>query len=203
MFLKWTGGLLILFAGSGMGVWLAWGYKKRLSTLENLRRMVYCLKGEIVYSHAPLEEAFERIGKREKGVLGELFTQTAEKIGCHNGETFSKIWEQTIEEMEKNGKSLFLEKEDREKLLSLGGQLGYLDTQMQERTLLLYLEQLELSVSRLRGEILVSVICQVLKHSGRDEQAFLTSLAGLVMVLFWMIPYIYDLFETMKQLFLL
>ena len=28
MFLKWTGGLLILFAGSGMGVWLAWGYKK-------------------------------------------------------------------------------------------------------------------------------------------------------------------------------
>lgn len=51
--------------------------------------------------------------------------------------------------------------------------------------------------------ILVSVICQVLKHSGRDEQVFLTSLAGLVMVLFWMIPYIYDLFETMKQLFLL
>ena len=51
--------------------------------------------------------------------------------------------------------------------------------------------------------ILVSVICQVLKHSGRDEQAFLTSLAGLVMVLFWMIPCIYDLFETMKQLFLL
>ena len=51
--------------------------------------------------------------------------------------------------------------------------------------------------------ILVSVICQVLKHSGRDEQAFLTSLAGVVMVLFWMIPYIYDLFETMKRLFLL
>ena len=51
--------------------------------------------------------------------------------------------------------------------------------------------------------ILGSVICQVLKHSGRDEQAFLTSLAGLVMVLFWLIPYIYDLFETMKQLFLL
>ena len=51
--------------------------------------------------------------------------------------------------------------------------------------------------------ILVSVICQVLKHSGRDVQAFLTSLAGLVMVLFWMIPYIYDLFETMKRLFLL
>ncbi len=51
--------------------------------------------------------------------------------------------------------------------------------------------------------ILVSVICQVLKHSGRDEQAFLTSLAGLILVLFWMLPYIYDLFETMKRLFAL
>ena len=51
--------------------------------------------------------------------------------------------------------------------------------------------------------ILVSVLSQVLKHSGRDEQAFLTSLAGLVLVLFWMVPYIYDLFETMKRLFLL
>lgn len=48
--------------------------------------------------------------------------------------------------------------------------------------------------------ILVSVICQVLRHSGREEQAFLTSLAGLVLVLFWLVPYIYELFETMKNL---
>ena len=51
--------------------------------------------------------------------------------------------------------------------------------------------------------ILVSVICQVLKHSGARQPDDLLSLEGLVMVLFWMIPYIYDLFETMKQLFLL
>ena len=51
--------------------------------------------------------------------------------------------------------------------------------------------------------ILVSVSCQVLKHSGREEQAFLTSLAGLVLVLFWILPYIFELFDTMKQLFAL
>ena len=36
--------------------------------------------------------------------------------------------------------------------------------------------------------ILVSVLTQVLKHSGREEEAFLTSLAGLLLVLFWVIP---------------
>ena len=49
--------------------------------------------------------------------------------------------------------------------------------------------------------ILVSVLGQVLKHSGREEQAFLTSLAGLILVLFWIVPYIYDLFESLRDLF--
>ena len=51
--------------------------------------------------------------------------------------------------------------------------------------------------------ILVSVLSQVLKHSGREEQAFLTSLAGLLLVLFWIIPYVYELFQIMKKLFTL
>lgn len=51
--------------------------------------------------------------------------------------------------------------------------------------------------------ILVTVISQVLKHSGREEHAFIVSLAGLLIVLFWIVPYIYDLFEIMKALFAL
>ena len=51
--------------------------------------------------------------------------------------------------------------------------------------------------------ILVSVISQVLKHSGREEQAFLTSLAGLILVLFWIVPYIYELCESIQRLFTL
>lgn len=51
--------------------------------------------------------------------------------------------------------------------------------------------------------ILVSVLGQVLKHSGREDQAFLTSLAGLILVLFWILPYIQQLFETVKGLFAL
>lgn len=49
--------------------------------------------------------------------------------------------------------------------------------------------------------ILVSVLSQVLKHSGREEQAFLVSLSGLLIVLFWIVPYIYELFDSMKRLF--
>ena len=49
--------------------------------------------------------------------------------------------------------------------------------------------------------IIVTVLSQVLKHSGREEHAFLLSLAGLIIVLFWIVPYIRELFETMETLF--
>ena len=49
--------------------------------------------------------------------------------------------------------------------------------------------------------ILVTILGQVLKHSGREEHAFLISLAGLILVLSWILPYIYNLFETIQSLF--
>ncbi len=51
--------------------------------------------------------------------------------------------------------------------------------------------------------ILVAVLNQVLIRAGREEQAMLTTLAGLVVVLFWVIQYIKDLFETVQTLFML
>lgn len=49
--------------------------------------------------------------------------------------------------------------------------------------------------------ILITILGQVLKHSGREEHAFLISLAGLILVLSWIVPYIYELFEMIQQLF--
>lgn len=51
--------------------------------------------------------------------------------------------------------------------------------------------------------IIVTILGQVLKHSGREEHAFLLSLTGLIIVLFWIIPYISKLFETMETLFMM
>ena len=49
--------------------------------------------------------------------------------------------------------------------------------------------------------ILVTILCQLLKHIGREEHSFIISLAGLILVLTWIVPYIYELFETIEALF--
>ncbi len=49
--------------------------------------------------------------------------------------------------------------------------------------------------------ILISVFNQVLTRAGRDDQAMLTSLVGLIVVLFWVIQYINELFTTVRTMF--
>lgn len=49
--------------------------------------------------------------------------------------------------------------------------------------------------------IIVSILNQVLVRSGREEQATMTSLAGLVVVLMIVVQRIAELFELVKTLF--
>ncbi len=49
--------------------------------------------------------------------------------------------------------------------------------------------------------ILVSVLNLVLTRAGREEQAMMTTLAGLVVVLMMVITQISELFSTIKSLF--
>ena len=49
--------------------------------------------------------------------------------------------------------------------------------------------------------ILVAVLNQLLVRSGREEQAMMTTLAGLVVVLMIMVQEISDLFTLIKTLF--
>ena len=49
--------------------------------------------------------------------------------------------------------------------------------------------------------ILVAVLNQVLIRAGREEQALLTTIAGLVVVLFIVTQQIGELFESVKRIF--
>ena len=49
--------------------------------------------------------------------------------------------------------------------------------------------------------ILIAVLNQVLSRAGREEQATMTTLAGIVLVLFWVIHYISQLFTEVQTIF--
>ena len=49
--------------------------------------------------------------------------------------------------------------------------------------------------------ILVAVITQVLKRGDREEYGMLVTIAGVVLVFFWVIGYIGDLFTELRNIF--
>lgn len=49
--------------------------------------------------------------------------------------------------------------------------------------------------------VVVALLNQILKHAGRDDQAFLMTIAGIVVVLTWLLPYFIQLFSSMQELF--
>lgn len=51
--------------------------------------------------------------------------------------------------------------------------------------------------------ILISILGQVLKQSGREELVYLISLAGVLLVLLWIVPYINQLFNMVCEMFMM
>jgi len=49
--------------------------------------------------------------------------------------------------------------------------------------------------------ILVTVLNQVLQRGGRDEQATMVTIAGIILVLFWIVGYVGDLFTQLRTIF--
>ena len=145
--MKLFGAACILCGAAGCGICFAGRYRQRILELEQLKQMVFLLKGQILYASAPLPEALETVGKRMDGALGTLFLETAASLESQPGEAFPVIWRKAVSVMK--GKTA-LSKSDRQTLETLGEHLGFLDRETQERTLLLYLEQVDTELEVLR-----------------------------------------------------
>lgn len=152
--MRWIGACLVTFGCTGLGQHMARQWKQRLRWLEQLRQMIYFLKGEILYGHTPLGEALERIGERCRRTDGErglsqlplFFLSVAKRIQKQEGEAFAAIWKEELDQIRESP----LKEEDILSLQNIGEHLGYLDLNMQERNLLLYLEELDGQIEYLR-----------------------------------------------------
>lgn len=144
MVLKIMGSILVTVSCTALGAWKAGQWKEHRKILEQLKKMILLLKGEILYAHEPLSEAFSHVGQRAEGPPALLFQNVAKRISLQEGELFFQIWK---EEIDKQGKEFLLTEKERQELKSFGEHLGYLDLGMQERTISLYLEQLDLAIA--------------------------------------------------------
>lgn len=146
--LRWMG-LGFLFLGcSFFGVTKSRELKKRLEMLEEFRRVLLLLAGEIRCVRSTLPEAFERISGKVADPFDRFLKQVARQTEKDGKRPFFELYEEALQVFQGTP----LKKEDRGLLRELGQQLGYLDVQMQLGTLELYEELVREEIQKAAAE---------------------------------------------------
>lgn len=130
------------------GLWYRLRYLERLANLRECQRGISILQGEIRYGRTPLPEACYEVERRVCGASRLFFHQVAEQLkegACSVGQ----VWNEATEEFFSSAQ---MRPEDREEWKRLGNTLGYLDVEMQLRTMDIYLQRLQTSIAQADAE---------------------------------------------------
>lgn len=132
MWIKLLGICLVCVSCAGIGGGEALRLIGRRRFLEEVKRIAAGLQGEIGYTQAVLPLALCRAGARGDGKAGKLFLVAGERLEANPECPFGSIWEAVLEEQ---GIRPMLGTEEWELMCRFGNSIGYLDLEMQQKTL--------------------------------------------------------------------
>lgn len=169
MYLKIIGACLIILSTSYYGYLLSTEFILRIEQLKMIKKIMFLLRGEIKYSTTPLPEAFATISTRTKEPFSDMLRAISERLSSKDSQTIKDIW---YEESEKWLMQTKLDGSEKDRFMSLGDNLGYLDKDMQLSNIELYLEQLEEDINTLQTA--VSSKCKLYRSLGVMAGIFIT-----------------------------
>lgn len=148
--MRFIGAFLVIVSSAGIGIYFSTIVKGRLSDLRDLRRDIFMLRGDIKYARTPMPEAIESIAKRNHDHFLGFFRALSEELKELNGCCFAVIWDRNAKEELKN---TYLVQKDYDLIIKLGESLGYMDVDMQVKSIDFFIEQLEEVINELAGTV--------------------------------------------------
>ena len=148
--LKVIGCILVIMGCSAMGFWQAECMRRRLQEMQELKRYVLFMKGEICCRNCTLPETFLELEKRAKGIWKQFFCNIGRELRKMEGGTLAEIWKK---EMKSQLSDSYLREREKKEWLTLGENLGYLDMEMQLHMLEIFQTHLSESMEEEREEV--------------------------------------------------
>ncbi len=149
MFIKTIGMGCIIVSSAILGLYIDKVKKYRIDDLEDLKKILYMLHGEVAYSITPLPLALKEIIRKSQARIDCIFKELLRLIDNKTGEGISVLWNQAITSQKPN---IYLEEEDIKNLASFGQTLGYLDKEMQKKNIEITLGYIEGQIKRLEKQ---------------------------------------------------
>lgn len=149
MVIKTAGALLLLIGTTAFGVYKGCLYNNRLDNLYEVKKAFLYIQGEIRYMNTPIPETLESAARQINGCCRQFFSRVAKELNEGKGVELKQVWETNISR-EIHGE--LLEREAVEALREMGGQLGCLDMQAQEKAIDYFLKKWDDLIEKRRKE---------------------------------------------------
>ena len=126
------GALFTVLGTFGFGMCMCREQRRKIRLLQEMEQFLLLAAGEISYGAGRLQEVFLQAAEKIGGITGFFLQQVGERLANRNGECLEQVWKEEI--------SAYLETspltgEEREVLLSLPQDMGFLDKKRQEQAL--------------------------------------------------------------------
>jgi stage III sporulation protein AB len=142
-------GITLTMASTGLiGLYYSNMDGYRISDLLEMKRALSILQSEIEYTETPLAEASLNISQRTRGSVSLLFERLSKLIETNKFDSIYDIWESACLPF---FKEVYLSKRDTEQLLTFGNTLGYLDSNMQLKSISQILNYIDEQVAEINA----------------------------------------------------
>ena len=141
------GGVLIMTATVGAGWVCCHDLKNYLGKMLYLRYVMSRVRGESGYTHAPLPEVFLEVAGRIKQPYRAWLSGTARAVADRDEGSFARVWNRCADQYLK---PLGLRHEHSVLIKEPGTFLGSLERETLDRTLMMYLNRLDLEIEKQR-----------------------------------------------------
>lgn len=131
--------LLIIGACGGIGILKAYGYRERVTLLEEFIKMTRTLKAELAYRLDPLPELLGRIGGFENDSAHLVCATAASIYGECRGESVAVAWEAAVKQVYRG---TTLQPDDLRVMTEVGTDLGITSSESQNAFLTVQIAEL-------------------------------------------------------------
>ncbi len=141
--MKILGSVLILICSAALGIVKSYELVLHVKELEEIKRIFFMVKNELIYSKSMFEDIFAEISRKTEGRYQIWMQNLAKELNRREQQSFLDIWTACSDQFVTQ---LHLKQEEKCELYRVGRNLSCLDS------INLYLEQLDLSIQSARTE---------------------------------------------------
>lgn len=148
MWEKVIAGVLILLGTQGYGLSLSQETKCVLYHLNEQKQMLFYIVREIDFLHRPIPEIFQSLSERLRKPYNTFLKRVADRLENGSGRSLSEIWEEELDELEKERG---YPKTAMEYLRKMKRCFSCEEDEMQKETFAMLREELEEEAMRIQG----------------------------------------------------